>query len=204
MGRLSYDTFNEILQTKDTRRFLFTIEVDPSYGKYHFDGHRTCGISLSPAESKKHRGLCPKCGGPLTIGVLNRVEELADREEGVVPPNAIPFKSLLPLSEILGAYLGVGQLHSKKVWETYTKLIKVFGSELTVLLESSAEAIGDVVGEKIADAVVRCREGAVKFTPGFDGVYGRPLFEEADRFQPVSETESELKAKDRQKTLTDF
>src|SRR3989338_1379706 len=98
---LSYDAITGAIKDKDPRRFLYTIEFFPEEGKYHYDGHRNCAISLTPFESKKYNNLCPTCGKPLTIGVLNRVERLADRKQGQGPNGAIPFKSLVPLEEII-------------------------------------------------------------------------------------------------------
>ena len=174
----SYWEILEIIKKKDKRRFLFTIEVPPSYGKYHFDGHRKCGVSLHPKDAIKLNNICPKCGKKLTIGVLHRVEELADREEGFVPKDAIPFKSLLPLYEIISFALGIEQLYSKKVLEEHDKLIGKFGNELNVLLNASKEELEKVTSKKIAEAIVKVREGKVNFIPGYDGVYGKPVFDE--------------------------
>ena len=176
--KLDYWEILEIIKKKDKRRFLFTIEVPPSYGKYHFDGHRKCGISLHPKDAIKLNNICPKCGKKLTIGVLHRVEELADREEGFVPKNAIPFKSLLPLYEIISFALGIEQLYSKKVLEEHDKLIGKFGNELNVLLNASKEELEKVTSKKVAEAIVKVREGRVNFIPGYDGVYGKPVFDE--------------------------
>lgn len=174
LERLEYPEIFDAVRKKDKKRFLYTIEVDPAYGKYHWDGHRECGVFLSPKEAERLGNKCPVCGKPLTIGVLHRVEELADREEGFVPENAVPFKSLIPLSEIISAFEGSG-VFSKRVWEIYWKLIKEFGSEFVVLLEIEKERIEKIAGEKIAEAVIKVREGKVRVEPGFDGVYGYPL-----------------------------
>ena len=199
---LTYSNIIDIIRGKDRKGFLFTIEVEPSYGKYHLDGHRACGVCLEPQESRKMRGLCPKCGNPLTIGVLSRVEELSDRKEGFKPKNAVPFKSLIPLSEILAAHLGVSQPFSKKVWTAYNTLIKEFGSELGVLLDASHEQLTNVVEAQIADAIIKVREGDVAIQAGYDGVYGRPLFPGAKT--EVTEPKTEAVVKNKQKTLSDF
>lgn len=172
----SYKALFETIKEKDPKRFLYTIEVDPSYGKYHFDGHRNCKVSLEPKEAKKYNNICPVCKKTLTIGVLHRVEELADRPEGFVPKNAIPFKSLLPLYEIISFVLRIEQLYSKKVTEIQNKLIDRFGNELNVLLNVEKNEIEKVVGDKIAEAVIKNREGKIKVQPGYDGVYGTPVF----------------------------
>ncbi|MFH1229622.1 MAG: endonuclease Q family protein, partial [Candidatus Aenigmatarchaeota archaeon] len=122
------------IKSKDKKRFLFTCEVPPAFGKYHLDGHRNCQVFLEPKESLKYNNICPTCGKELTIGVLHRVEELSDRPEGFVPQSAIPYKYLIPLAELLAAVYNT-QNFSKKVWEESSKLIGEFGSELNVLLE---------------------------------------------------------------------
>ena len=168
----TYKDVIDAIKSKDPKKFLYTIEVDPAYGKYHWDGHRVHNVSLEPKESKKYNNMCPMCGKPLTIGVLHRVEELADRNEGFVPEKQIPFKSLLPLSELI-AYVYDTQPFSKRVWEESTKLIRHFGTELNVLLEAEEEEMKSVVDEKIANIVVGNREGSLKVQPGYDGVYGK-------------------------------
>jgi len=194
-------TYNELITTireKNPKKLLFTIEVDPSYGKYHFDGHRNCNISLSPKESEKYNNICPVCGRELTIGVLHRVEELADRPEGFRPENAIPFKSLVPLSEILAHSLGIEQIYSKKIWEKYNKLISAFGSEFKVLLEVSKAELENIVHEKVAEAIIAIREGRVEIQPGYDGVYGKLIFKWEDK------EKTEVKTKVKQHALMDF
>ena len=115
---------------------------------------------------------CPKCKKPLVIGVLNRVEELADRPQGFLPKNAIPFKSLIPLNEVIAESIGVSVL-SKEVSKHYNNLIKNLGSELKILLESTEKEIGEKSLPKIASGVIRMREGKVSIEPGYDGVYGK-------------------------------
>ncbi len=176
LEKLSYKEIHDAIKKKDKGRFLFTVEVDPNYGKYHFDGHRNCNVSLAPSESKRLNGICPKCKRKLTIGVLHRVEELADRAEGFVPKDAITFKSLLPLYEIISFVTGVNQLYSKKVIEEQNKLINKFGNEFNVLLNVSREELLKATNEKITDAIIKVREGKVNFIAGYDGVYGMPLF----------------------------
>ena len=153
-------------------RLIYTIEFFPEEGKYHYDGHRLCGISLSPAESKKYNNICPNCGRPLTIGVLNRVEQLADRPEGFKPENAIPFKSLVPLAEIIADVLsqGVGTIEVDK---EYKNLIKKFGNEFSVLIDVPRQELEAVTLPEIAEGIVRVREGKVFIEPGYDGVYGK-------------------------------
>jgi len=150
-----------------------TIEFYPDEGRYHYDGHRACGVCLSPAETKKLRGVCPKCHQPLTIGVLNRVNELADRRAGYQPPQAVPYDSLLELDKLIADSLGVRGRHSKAVEQVYWQLVSVLGNEFSVLLNSSLESIEQVAGKKLAEAVRRLRTGQVSLKPGYDGEYGQ-------------------------------
>jgi PHP family Zn ribbon phosphoesterase len=176
--------------------FLYTIEVDPSYGKYHLDGHRNCGVRLEPGDSINMKGICPVCRKPLTIGVLHRVEELADRPEGFIPKNPIPYKSVMPLSEIISSVMGIDQLYSKKVWDTYNRLIEAFGSEFGILLKATEGELKKIVNRRIADAIIGVREKRIKIQPGFDGLYGKAVFGE--------EGETEMKPAKKQRSITDF
>jgi uncharacterized protein (TIGR00375 family) len=168
----SYEAITEALKAKDPKKFLYTIEFYPEEGKYHYDGHRDCNISLSPAESKRYNNICPVCGRPLTIGVLNRAEELADRPQGYKPENAIPFKSLVPLQEIIAESLAVGAV-SKKVGLAYDQMIKEFGSELDILLKTPFESLSKIVPSIIAEGIEKARNGQLSISPGYDGVFGR-------------------------------
>jgi len=169
---LDYKSIIEAIKTKNPQKFLYTIEFFPEEGKYHYDGHRLCNISLSPSESKKYNNICPCCGKPLTIGVLNRVEELADRPEGFRPENVIPFKSLIPLPEIIADALGV-MAGTKQVEEEYKNLIAKFENEFNILINVSKQDLETVTLPEIAEGIVRVREGKVFIEPGYDGVYGK-------------------------------
>ena len=169
---LSYQGIAEALKTKNKNKFLYTIEFFPEEGKYHYDGHRLCNLSLTPQQSKKYNNICPKCGKPLVIGVLNRVEKLADRPEGFLPKNAIPFKSLIPLNEVIAESIGVS-VASKEVLKHYNNLIKNLGNEFKILLESTKKEIEKESLPEIAEGVVKMREGKVSIEPGYDGVYGK-------------------------------
>jgi len=178
---LSYSGICDALKTKDPKKFFYTIEFFPEEGKYHYDGHRLCQVSFAPQESKQHKGICPKCKRPLTIGVLNRVEELADRVEGIVPPNAIPFQSLIPLEEIIADVLGVGVGTKQSMFE-YDKLIARFGTEFAVLLDQDDSELKSATLPEIAEGIKRVREGKVSIEPGYDGEYGRiKIFEEGEQ-----------------------
>ena len=169
---LSYFAIKEALQAKDKTKFLFTIEFFPEEGKYHYDGHRVCNISFSPEQTKKHNGTCPVCKKPLVVGVSNRVAELADRSFGFKPKDAIPYKSLVPLRELIGEVLGVGP-SSKKVDIEYQKLIKSCGPELEILLEMPIEKLKEKTLPDIVKAIDLMRQGKVQAVPGYDGVYGK-------------------------------
>jgi len=178
---VSYFGVADALKTKDPAKFLFTAEFFPEEGKYHYDGHRACEISMKPEESKKHDNICPKCGKPLTIGVLNRVAELADRPEGFRPEGAIPFKSLIPLEEIIADSFGVG-VASKRVREEYEKAIQVFGNEFSILLDAEETALREATLPEIAEGIMRVRDGKVHIEPGYDGEYGKiKIFKEGEQ-----------------------
>ena len=167
-AELSYLGISEAIKNNK----LNTIEFFPEEGKYYYDGHRACNVVLNPKQSKKYKNMCPKCGKPLVIGVLNRVEELADRPEGFLPKNANLFKSLIPLNEIIAESIGSPAL-SKKVLNHYEKLIKNIGSEFKILLESTENEIEENSNSQIASNVINAREGRVLIEPGYDGVYGK-------------------------------
>jgi uncharacterized protein (TIGR00375 family) len=178
---LDYKTIREVLKTKDKKRFLYSIEFFPEEGKYHFDGHRLCGARLSPKETKQSGGKCPKCGRSVTIGVMSRVEQLADRPEGYVPSGAIPYKSLIPLDEIIADAKGIGK-GSVGVEREYRSLLAKFGTEFDILLRASAEELRKGLPPRIADGVLRVREGKVSIQAGYDGEYGIvSIFGEEDK-----------------------
>ena len=160
-----------VLREKDTSRFLYTIEFFPEEGKYHFDGHRACDRRLTPKETAAAGGRCPVCGRPTTVGVLHRVERLADREEGYVPEGAVPYRNLIPLEEIIAAANGT-QPGTTGVREEYFKLCKVFGSEFSILLDVPPEELARHTAPRIAEGLRRVREGRVTIAPGYDGVFG--------------------------------
>ncbi len=177
---LNYQTLREVLKTKDKTRFLYTIEFFPEEGKYHFDGHRNCGVRFSPQETKQHAGKCPKCAKRVTVGVMSRVEQLADRPEGYVPENAIPFKNLVPLDEIIAGAKGVSKT-SIMVEKEYRGEIAKFGTEFEILLKASREELLSGLPKRVAEGVLRVREGKVDIKAGFDGEYGQiSIFDEAD------------------------
>ncbi|MBU1130590.1 endonuclease Q family protein [Patescibacteria group bacterium] len=169
----SFKKIFEIIKDQDKKKFLYTIEFFPEEGMYHFDGHRECKISFSPAETKKRQGVCPQCKKLLTIGVLNRVDNLADRTtDKIDEKRIIPYKSLIPLQEIIADSLNVGK-QSKKVQGEYFNLINKGKSEFNILLNLSGGDLNNITSGKISEGIMRVREGRVKLTPGFDGQYGK-------------------------------
>ncbi|HSA95284.1 MAG TPA: endonuclease Q family protein [Acidobacteriota bacterium] len=159
------------IKSKDPARFLSTIEFFPEEGKYHFDGHRKCGFSSSPRESMAHENICPKCGKPLTIGVLHRVEELADREAGEGPAQRIPARNLIPLNEVIAEAVGKTP-ESQGVWELYFRFVREFGTELGVLADVPVSDLARIAPDRVAQGIERMRRGEVHIEPGHDGEYG--------------------------------
>ncbi|MGH3751147.1 MAG: UvrD-helicase domain-containing protein [Pseudonocardiaceae bacterium] len=147
-----------------------SVEFFPEEGKYHVDGHRKCGVRMEPQETREHGGTCPECGKPLTVGVLSRVEELADRPEGIRPDGAADFRSLVPLPEIMSEILGAGP-KSKKVLGQIDKLTAALGPELVILQDVPLDDI-EAHSPLLAEAVARLRRGAVTREAGYDGEYG--------------------------------
>jgi uncharacterized protein (TIGR00375 family) len=178
----SYHEIVDAIRLKDKKRFKFTIETDPAYGKYHWTGHRNCHVSLPAVEAIKMGNICPVCRKKLTKGVEQRVEELADRPPGFKPPDAIDFMHLLPLSEIIATVLGVDSPSTQQVWNIYNSFVERFGDEYTVLIDASKSDLCSV-NEKVAEAIVKVREGQVKVMPGYDGVYGQLIISEEQTAQ---------------------
>lgn len=155
-----------------------TVEFFPEEGKYHFDGHRKCGVSLSPVEAERLGGICPVCGKKLTMGVDHRVEQLADREEGFVKKDGKKYESLVPLPEVISACMGYSTA-SKKVQGCFEQMIQTLGTEFDILRNVPSEDIKSCAGERIAEGIENVRTGNVKRIPGYDGEYGKiELFDE--------------------------
>lgn len=167
---ISYKAIMDALKTR--KGFSGTIEFFPEEGKYHYDGHRLCGVSLSPKDTIKHNYLCPVCGKMVTVGVMHRVEKLADRENGFKPPDAPPFYSIIPLPEIIAETLKVG-VSSKAVDNEYQKLLQKLGSEFKILMDVPLSNIEKASSPLIREAIARMRKGDVHIAPGFDGEYGK-------------------------------
>ncbi|MEM3507561.1 MAG: endonuclease Q family protein [Candidatus Bathyarchaeia archaeon] len=196
LEKITYKEIFNAIKFKDPKKFKFTIETYPEYGKYHWTGHRECNVSLSAIEAIKLNNICPKCGKKLTKGVEQRVEELANRPVGYRPSGSIDFVYLLPLSEIIATILEVPHISSPKVWKIYNDLINKFGNEYSVLLDASEEEIASIADKSIAKAIVKVRNNEVKIIPGYDGVYGRIEF--------LEKVSTHLKSDKEYKTLEDF
>ncbi len=169
---LEYSSIKSAIKSGDPKRFLGTFEFYPEEGKYHLDGHRNCDICLHPKNSMAQNGICPVCGKPLTLGVLYRVEELANRPDGVKPETAPAFYSIVPLAEILSEIFKVGP-KSKKVQHSYMSVLEALGPEFEILHNLSADEIDKAGVPLLGEAVKRIRQKKVHISPGYDGEYGK-------------------------------
>lgn len=178
---IGYKELKEILEKKDKEKFMYTVEFFPQEGKYHWDGHRKCEARLSPKESAKINYRCPNCGRRLTVGVMNRVEHLADRPENFVLESAPGYRKLVPLVEIIADAMGVGK-ESIGAEREYNSLIQGLGSEFEILLFILKEELLEKCPPKIAKGIINVREGRVNVLPGYDGVYGKiEIFDKEDK-----------------------
>ena len=185
---LSYPAILAALKDRHPRRFTGTLEFYPEEGKYHYDGHRNCDVRWKPAQTLAAGGICPGCGRKLTVGVLHRVELLADRPEGARPAGARPCEYLVPLPEVIGAAVGVGP-QSKKVRGIYEKLLGALGPELEILRSRTVEAIARCDEPLVAEGVRRMRTGELEILPGYDGEYGTiRIFSDEERGQLGGQT----------------
>jgi uncharacterized protein (TIGR00375 family) len=169
---LEYPEICRCIKEKDPTGLLFTVEFFPEEGKYHYDGHRNCNVLFTPQESKQHNNICPVCGRQLTVGVMHRVEELADRPVGFVPKKAIPSIHLIPLEEIIAEALGQGT-GTKGVQQEYMRMVEAGGSEFAILIDLPPEEIKKIAPPKVYEGIMLVRQGKLKIVPGYDGVYGR-------------------------------
>ncbi len=176
LEELSYDNIIKAIRTGEGLKA--TIETPPEYGKYHFDGHRACDFTSSPAETKKLERKCPKCGKELTVGVEYRIEELAKEKTGYRPEHARIFYKMVPLHELIALRFET-RPESKKAWQIYNDMIAIFGDELNILMRvKKEELIKNKTDEKLSEFIILNREGKIKVKPGYDGVYGQVLMPE--------------------------
>jgi uncharacterized protein (TIGR00375 family) len=170
-----------LLALKTRQGFDGTIEFYPEEGKYHADGHRACGVCLSPEETIRRNYLCPVCGKKVTVGVLHRVAKLADRNDGFRPEGSPPYRSIIPLEEIIAETIKVG-VNSKAVERVYAKLLEDHGNEFSILLEVPVQDIETSGFPQVAEAVLRMRKNRISIAPGYDGEFGKiKIFEEVKR-----------------------
>ena len=191
LEKIDYKSITNAIITR--KGFVKTYEFYPDEGKYHWDGHRNCGVWIDPVESRRMGDRCPRCGKPLTVGVMHRVADLADREKGFRPMSAVPYTNLVPLATILSVVRGKGE-QTKAVTEEYFKLVNYFGTEFRVL-EAPKEELRLAADKPLADAIANAREGKVYWRPGYDGVFGELSFEKVE--QPSYSVKG-------QKSLLDF
>jgi uncharacterized protein (TIGR00375 family) len=176
---MSYPAIISAIRTREG--FVGTIEFFPEEGKYHYDGHRECGVSLTPKETIRQDYLCPVCQRKVTVGVMHRVEKLADRDYGFRPAGAPGFTSIIPLPEIIAEGLKCG-VNTKKVGALYFPLLEKLGSEFRILLDAPLDDIERASTPLIREAVSRMRTGDVHIAPGYDGEFGKVrIFKEAER-----------------------
>jgi len=168
IGQPTFDAISQSLKTGEG--YAGTLEFYPQEGKYHYDGHRACGISWSPEQSMASNGICPVCGKPLTIGVLHRVMDLADRAEPEL--GDVPYKSLIPLAEIVAQAIGVG-VQSKKVAKMYQAMLDRHGTELDILLQHSLDDLAPETPTRVLEGIGKMRSGNITIEPGYDGVFGK-------------------------------
>jgi len=180
-GDLSYPGIRHALRSEGNPGLVGTVEFFPEEGKYHFDGHRNCQTRLHPQETIKHKGLCPVCGKPVTVGVMARVEELADHPEGRRSPKAKPFFSLIPLPEIIAEARGTGP-NTRGVQEIYMSLLNKLGNEMAILNDLAYDRVEKTAGSLITEGIRRVRAGKVQIAAGYDGEYGKiKIFSDSER-----------------------
>ena len=193
LKELSYKNIQQAIEKPNkTNNISYTIEFYPEEGKYHYDGHRDCKLRFSPTETKKHKGICPKCKKKITIGVMNRVDELADRKENYQPTNRPPFKSIVPLQEIIANAFGVGPT-SKRVQTEYENIISNAGSEFEILLHIPRKKLEQIIDKLIVEGIMRVREGKMHILPGYDGEFGTvEVFTDQERHKAKEDRQSKL------------
>lgn len=184
---LNYKSIFSAIRHRDKSKFLYTVEFFPEEGKYHFDGHRNCKVRWNPKETKKSNKLCSVCMKPVTVGVMHRVDDLADRDDGFIPEKAIPFKNLIPLQEIIAEAKQKG-VSTKGVQGEYMKAVEKFGPEFKILLDIDETELRDGLAPQLAEGIMRVRQGKVNIAPGYDGEFGKiSIFGKQADLKPTKE-----------------
>ncbi len=179
----SYPAIYKALSDEKDKGLVGTLEFFPEEGKYHYDGHRLCHVRWHPQETIKNKGLCSGCGKPVTVGVMARVEELADRKEGAKGARHPPYWNIIPLPEIIGEAKSVGPV-SKAVQAAYMNMLNTLGSEFYILRDASIDEIRKSAGEVIAEGISRMRKGDLRIAAGYDGEFGTlEIFKDGEREQ---------------------
>ncbi len=174
-------SYNSIIEQIRSKTYKTTIEADPAYGKYHYDGHRDCNFSCSPEKTKELNGICPVCHKSLTIGVDNRVKDVSKGYNKEYPYFGRPYYKILPLHEIISLALGTG-MNSKGAWKIYNELIEKFENEFNILLKvPKGELERALKNQLLVDLIIDNRTGNIKVKPGYDGVYGVPILPEKQK-----------------------
>ncbi|MEK7238146.1 MAG: endonuclease Q family protein [Nitrospirota bacterium] len=197
--KMDYYEIMDAIKKKDKKRFLYTVEFFPEEGKYHYDGHRLCNILFSPEETKKHNNICPVCKKPLTVGVMNRVNEIADRKEGFIPDNAIPSKHMVPLEEIIAEAFNA-KVNTVKVKREYEKLVALH-TEFEILIDLSETGLYKIADRKITEGILKVRAGDINIIPGYDGVYGKISIFSKQPHADIKEGKKPLNIEPKQRSL---
>jgi len=177
----SYDGIYKALSDKNDKGLVKTLEFFPEEGKYHYDGHRNCHVRWHPKETIKHNGLCSVCGKPVTVGVMSRVEALADRDEGAKSKRWRPYQNIVALPSLIAEAKEVGPA-SKAVQEAYMNILGKLGNEFYILLDSPIKDIKEAAGDVLAEGINRMRQGKVEIAAGYDGEFGTiKIFESGER-----------------------
>ncbi len=196
LEELSYETLIKALKKRSSEgknKLSATIEVYPDLGKYHYTGHRKCGISLSPREALKIDNKCPVCGRSLTIGVMQRVEQLADRPQNLPPQNKPGFISTLPLHEILSTVYEINTYYSKILWKSYYEIVGATGSEFNALIFTPEDVLEKTISREVFKMITALRENKIRLKPGFDGEYGKISIEKKVEEIPPSSLDQQEK-----------
>jgi uncharacterized protein (TIGR00375 family) len=177
----SYDGIYKALSNKDDKGLVSTLEFFPEEGKYHFDGHRNCQVRWHPKETIKHKGICSVCGKPVTVGVMSRVEALADRDEGIKSKRWRPYQNIVPLPELIAEAKDMGA-QAKAVQGSYMNILSKLGNEFYILRDCPIADIQRVAGDVLAESINRMRQGKVEIAAGYDGEFGTvKIFESGER-----------------------